>query len=66
MGAGFLVVDLATNIARFGLSGQVAATAVLSGMGLLVLCAMVAWTLSRREIEEAARRVFGELATWDT
>jgi hypothetical protein len=64
LGAGFLVVDLATNVVRFGLSGQTAATLVLTGLGLSILGAMVAWSLHRPAIEAILRRVAGDVESW--
>lgn len=63
MGAGFLVVDLATNIVRFGLGGQTQATIVLTGLGLVILGAMVAWSLNRAlltaRVQQWATRIEG-------
>ena len=66
LGAGFLVVNLVTNIARFGLSGQTAATIVLTGLGLAILAAMVTFSLNRRQIVARYERWTGELATWSS
>ena len=64
LGAGFLVVDLGTNLVRFGLSGQTAATVVLTGLGLAILAAMVTWSLHRAEIERRLARCLGDLESW--
>lgn len=65
LGAGFLVVDLATAIVRFGLSGQTAATIVLTGLGLALLASLVVWSLNRARIVGVARAFGLELAEWE-
>ena len=64
IGSGFLVADLATNVVRFGLSGQVAATVVLTGLGLTILSAMVAWSLERGRLEALLGRVRQDIESW--
>ena len=65
-GAGFLVVDLGTSVVRFGLSGQTAATLVLTSLGLALLGALVVWSLHRSTITRAVAAFGVELREWET
>ncbi|MBI4817117.1 MAG: hypothetical protein HY791_12720 [Deltaproteobacteria bacterium] len=66
LGAGFLVADLGTNLVRFGLSGHVATTIVLTGLGLVLLASMVTWSLNRVALTERIHAFRAELAVWST
>ena len=64
LGSAFLVVDLATNIVRFGLRGQTAATVVLVGLGSAIIACLVTWTLNRDHLETRVRRMAVEIGSW--
>lgn len=64
LGAGFLSIDLITDLVRFGLSGQTAATVVLTGLGLALLSGMVVWTSHRNKIRRAVDRLSLEVIAW--
>jgi hypothetical protein len=66
LGAGFLVADLGINLVRFGLSGHVATTVVLTGLGLVLLASMVTWSLNRVALTERIHAFRAELAVWST
>ncbi|MEQ8984108.1 MAG: hypothetical protein RL846_39545 [Deltaproteobacteria bacterium] len=65
LGAGFLVVDLGTSVVRFGLSGQTAATLVLTCLGLSLLGGLVVWSLNRRRIVDWCTAFGIEVRQWE-
>ncbi|MEQ9503230.1 MAG: hypothetical protein RIT81_40565 [Deltaproteobacteria bacterium] len=65
LGAGFLVVDLGTSVVRFGLSGQTAATLVLTCLGLALLGGLVVWSLHRRQIVDWCTAFGIEVRQWE-
>lgn len=65
LGAGFLVIDLGTNIFRFGLQGGTQATLVLTGLGLSILSVMVAWSLHKAALKLRISEWNARMASWE-
>ncbi len=64
LGAGFLLLDLATVLVRASLRDQRLGFVALSSSGLLVLALMVLWSTRRAQVQATVRRIQRVLARW--